>query len=210
MEKDYAITILSHSNNNRAQCWAIGSAISGSQESTGKGENSRMQSVCDEDTHRIDCNYKETRIKKRCFLLFLGRCPQSSPRLASNYTVWLVSVLTLNWRRKRRDMLAPNEKREIFLSSYRSQQDAIKAQGVFSVFPICILPPSRFLPIKSSTPAWLILHLWEVKIALQNTVTANMKVKLWGVQVNIHNLYLKNTFLKIKLPAFLKDWVIHF
>lgn len=69
-----------------------------------------MQTACDEDTHRVDFNYKETRIKKRCFSLFLGRCPQSSVSLASNYAVRVVAVLTLNQRRKRRDVFAPNEK----------------------------------------------------------------------------------------------------
>ena len=135
-------------NNNKAQFWAIRSSNcyhSGSRLSTEERESSRMQSACDEGTHRADCNYKGTRIEKRRFSVFLGRCPQSSPSLASNYAVWLVSVLSLHQRRKTRERLAPNRKREIFLGRYRSQQDATKAPGVFAFFPLCSLPLSSFL-----------------------------------------------------------------
>lgn len=81
-----------------------------------------MQWACDEDTHRVDFNYKETRIKKRCFSLLLSRCPQSSQSLASNYVVCLVSALTLNQRRKRRDVFAPNEKEKSSSTATRANR----------------------------------------------------------------------------------------
>lgn len=77
-----------------------------------KGASSRMQSVCDEDTQRVEPNYKETQNQTEVFLAASRQVsPEfTSPHLASNYTVWLVSLLALNPRRKTRDVLAPNEK----------------------------------------------------------------------------------------------------
>lgn len=99
-----------------------------------KGENSRTQSACDEDTHRVDCIYKETRIKKRCFSLSLCRCPQSSLSLASNYAVWLVSAFLYKPEKKEEGCVHAKWKRDIFLNCNKSQQNTIKTWGV-SVFP---------------------------------------------------------------------------
>lgn len=112
----------------------------GSEESAAKGENSSAQWACDEELTTNYVTTKKRESKRGVSRCFLGRCPQSSLSLASNYAVWLVSAHTLN-RRRKRDVFAPNEEREIFLHRYRSQQNTIKAWGV-SVFPpfvVCLL-----------------------------------------------------------------------
>lgn len=59
--------------NDRVQCCAMGLCkllplrFNWKVQEKKNVESSRKKSACDEDTHRVECNYKERGIKKTCF-----------------------------------------------------------------------------------------------------------------------------------------------
>lgn len=70
-----------------------------------------MQPASDKDTHRLDCNYKEARIKKNCFLPFSQQVsPEFNEPCLKLPCLTCFTVPILNQRRKKGDMLVPNEK----------------------------------------------------------------------------------------------------
>lgn len=138
----------------------------GSEESAAKGENSSAQWACDEDTHRVDRNYKETRIKKRCFSLF---SQQVSPELAEPcLKLRCLTCFSAHFKPEKKEegcVRAKWRKRNL---PPPLQEPTEHHQGLRSLSfpPICSLPSSAvFLPL------WRVLlrddsfTIWEVKIA---------------------------------------------